>query len=358
MPEHRRFQATEASRIRLDPDARLSLATGAVFTLTERRRIRFERGAIAIDTASRVTVRTPEVLIVCVAGLFTVRRTSSGTEVSVDRGEVRLTADTGGEIVPEGGRRHLAVQSDPAADARGVPKSQRTKAPTLERKPRRSYAPTRKPRRPAVHSKVDEPISTRRSRRPAVHSKVDEPISARRSRRLAVHPKADEPSGTADRPAEAIRVPRAERAAEAAPLRAERRPTVPKGSRPAPATAPTKALARFTDAATWMRAADAHRRAGRRAAAVDLYAKVAMSGAAPVLKEEAMLRRAELLTELGSPDAALAVLRASKALGSDLLFPERRRARSESSIERRAGRCCGAGARAARGSARRGSASG
>lgn len=77
--------------------------------------------------------------------------------------------------------------------------------------------------------------------------------------------------------------------------------------------------------AEWMAAADRMRRSERRQAAVELYRRVSSHPRANRLREEAYLRQAQLLAELGRPRDAVRVLQEADArVQAPRLGPERR----------------------------------
>lgn len=77
------------------------------------------------------------------------------------------------------------------------------------------------------------------------------------------------------------------------------------------------------EASALMVVADVRRRANDPAVAARLYVRVVELPEGKKLHEEALLRNAELLTELGRVDGALAALNRAKALSSRALWPER-----------------------------------
>ncbi|MEQ8276702.1 MAG: hypothetical protein RMA76_15235 [Deltaproteobacteria bacterium] len=77
------------------------------------------------------------------------------------------------------------------------------------------------------------------------------------------------------------------------------------------------------EASALMVVADVRRRANDPAVAARLYARVVELPEGKKLHEEALLRNAELLTELGRVDGALAALNRAKRLSARALWPER-----------------------------------
>ena len=320
------FEALGPATIGLPGGGDLRMVAGAQLELTEPDRVRLASGEVIVRTSVALVVLTPETQIDGVSARFVVHRIPAGTEIAVTDGQVLVTHATGARMVRVGHRHFVPARGPRRSPAAGRERfedpvrSDRPDGTALPGKTGQPHSPVRANPRNGPASPAAAPTDRTAQLGVADTARLP-PLPASAGTGETTRPNLAPEPRPAPEPGQ-FRLPpedRTESTVANRPTDASvgRRPAGP-DHRAAPEPAPTK-----VDPLRLMETADSHRRGGRLRAAADVYAKVVASQAATTLREEAILRRAQLLTELGSPAEAMAALRQAQALGPGLLAPER-----------------------------------
>lgn len=281
------LKARAPARVQLS-QAELRLEAGAQLEVRTPRSVRVLSGGVLVWTENQpVSAQTQEATVEAVSARFRIARAPTFSEVAVHEGSVQLRRANG------------AMEQLEAPSRTRIPIEQITRSEPS--KPAKKTA--------AVAPPAPEPAPKPLARAPVRPSK--------RIRKLAA-PKAPAPGGPRTAPppiapkearrqlAQARRIVRQ----DAPRARAMAEDVLDRSPPPAERIGALMVLA------------DAHRREGRASKAATTYERVAKSPSAGRFLEEAILRQAELLSGMGQPTEAIAVLRADP-IKSGLLAPER-----------------------------------